>query len=44
MTKKAKAELAALEARIGHHFRDRDLMARALTHLSAPAAVGPGRV
>jgi ribonuclease-3 len=43
MTKKAKAELAALEARIGHHFRDRDLVARALTHLSAPAAGGPGR-
>ena len=44
MTKKAKAELAALEARIGHHFRDGDLMARALTHLSAPAAGGLGRV
>ena len=43
MTKKAKVELAALEARIGHHFRDRDLVARALTHLSAPAAGGPGR-
>ncbi len=43
MTKKAKAELATLEARIGHRFGDRDLIARALTHLSAPAAGGPGR-
>jgi ribonuclease-3 len=44
MSKKAKAEVAALEERIGHRFADRDVIARALTHLSAPAAVGPGRV
>jgi ribonuclease-3 len=43
MTKKPKAELAALEDRLGHRFRDRELMARALTHLSAPAAGGQGR-
>jgi ribonuclease-3 len=43
MSRKAKAELAALEARLGHLFRDRELMARALTHLSAPAAGGTGR-
>ncbi|HEY1941923.1 MAG TPA: ribonuclease III [Roseiarcus sp.] len=43
MSRKAKAELAALEARLGHQFRDHDLMARALTHLSAPAAGGHGR-
>ena len=41
--RKAKAELAALEGRLGHAFRDRDLMARALTHLSAPAVGGSGR-
>ncbi|MBV8471960.1 MAG: ribonuclease III, partial [Hyphomicrobiales bacterium] len=45
MTKKARAELVELEARLGHQFRQRDLMARALTHLSAPAAGGQeGRV
>ena len=43
MTRKAKAELAALEARLGYVFGDRDLMARALTHLSSPTAGGPGR-
>ena len=41
--RKAKAELAALEGRLGHAFGDRDLMARALTHLSAPAVGGSGR-
>ena len=43
MTKKAKIELAALEARVGHSFRDRSLLVRALTHLSAPAVGGPDR-
>ncbi len=43
MTRKAKIDVAALEARIGHTFRDRELLARALTHLSAPAAGGPDR-
>jgi ribonuclease-3 len=43
MSKKTRAELAALEERLGYAFRDRDLMARALTHLSAPAAGGLGR-
>jgi ribonuclease-3 len=43
MTKKIKVEVAELEARFGHVFRDRSLLARALTHLSAPAAGGPDR-
>ena len=43
MTKKAKLELAALEARIGHTFGDHSLLARALTHLSAPVAAGADR-
>jgi len=43
MSKRAKAELAALEARLGYSFRDRDLMIRALTHLSAPSAGAQGR-
>ncbi len=43
MTKKNKVEVAELEARFGYVFRDRSLLARALTHLSAPAAGGPDR-
>jgi len=43
MTKKAKIELSALEGRVGHSFQDRSLLARALTHLSAPAAGGADR-
>jgi len=43
MSKKAKLDVSALEARIGHVFADRELLARALTHLSAPAAGGPDR-
>jgi len=43
MTKKPKIELSALEGRIGHAFQDRSLLARALTHLSAPAAGGADR-
>ena len=43
MTKKPKIELSALEWRIGHAFQDRSLLARALTHLSAPAAGGADR-
>ncbi|THD46975.1 MAG: ribonuclease III [Bradyrhizobium sp.] len=43
MTKKAKIDVADLESRLGHRFRDRDGLARALTHLSSPAAGGPDR-
>jgi ribonuclease-3 len=43
MTKKIKVEVAELEARFGYVFRDRSLLARALTHLSSPAAGGPDR-
>jgi len=38
--KAAKAEVADLEARLGHSFADPRLIERALTHLSAPEAVG----
>ncbi len=44
MTKRAKAELSTLEARLGHRFNDADLALRALTHVSAPATAGAGRV
>jgi len=44
MTKRVKPELAELETRIGHVFADASLAERALTHLSAPAASGSGRV
>jgi ribonuclease III len=40
MTKRAKAELSDLEARLGYSFRDRDLAALALTHLSAQTGAG----
>jgi len=43
MIKRPKAELSALEARIGHVFRDADLAARALTHVSSPSAGAQGR-
>jgi ribonuclease-3 len=43
MNKRVKAELSDLEARLGYSFRDRDLAALALTHLSAQAGAG-GRV
>jgi len=43
MAKKPKIELSALEGRVGHSFQDRSLLARALTHLSAPAAGGADR-
>ncbi len=43
MTKKPKIELSALEGRVGHSFQDRSLLARALTHLSAPSAGGADR-
>ena len=39
-TKVAKPELAELETRLGHRFADPRLAERALTHLSAPEAVG----
>jgi ribonuclease-3 len=43
MSKRPKAELSALEARIGHVFRDADLAARALTHVSSPSTSAQGR-
>lgn len=36
-----KPDAGALEERLGYRFRDQDLLARALTHVSAPGA-GPG--
>ena len=44
MIKRAKAELSTLEARLGHKFADVELATRALTHVSAPATAGSGRV
>jgi ribonuclease-3 len=44
MARKEKANLADLEARLGYTFRDSELAARALTHLSAPATGGQGRL
>ncbi|MFM8375097.1 MAG: ribonuclease III [Phenylobacterium sp.] len=38
-----KAAVAALEARIGHVFADRDLLERALTHASVGNGGAPGR-
>ena len=37
MKSPADADLASLEARLGHSFADRDLLVRALTHMSAVA-------
>jgi ribonuclease-3 len=37
VSKRPKAELSTLEARLGHVFGDASLAARALTHVSAPA-------
>ena len=44
MSKRAKPDLTALEARLGYAFADKSLAARALTHLSAPSAGAQGRV
>jgi ribonuclease III len=44
MAKRATVELETLEARLGHIFKDRDLAARALTHLSAPTPNTQGRL
>ena len=44
MAKRAQVELAALEARLGHTFKDRELAIRALTHLSAPTPTSEGRL
>jgi ribonuclease-3 len=44
MARKQKAALGELEARLGYKFRDAELAARALTHLSAPATGGQGRL
>ena len=43
MARRAKPELAALEERLGYTFRDGELLARALTHVSAPASGGADR-
>jgi len=43
MNKQPRAELSALEARLGYRFRDPALAALALTHLSARSAGGQGR-
>jgi ribonuclease III len=43
MNKQARAELSALESRLGYRFRDSGLAALALTHLSAQSAAGQGR-
>ena len=44
MARKEKPSLADLEGRIGYKFRDADLAARALTHLSASSTAGQGRL
>jgi len=44
VTRRAQADLSALEARLGYTFVDRELAARALTHLSAPARNASGRL
>jgi ribonuclease III len=44
MVRKPKAGLGELEARLGYKFRDAELAARALTHLSAPTTGGQGRL
>jgi ribonuclease-3 len=43
MTRRAQVELATLEARLGHTFKDRELATLALTHLSAQATTSQGR-
>ena len=43
MNKRAKAELSALESRLGYSFRDPGLASLALTHLSAQSSGGQGR-
>jgi ribonuclease III len=44
MARKERAALADLEARLGYEFQDRELAARALTHLSAPTSGPQGRL
>jgi ribonuclease-3 len=43
MNKQPRAELSALESRLGYSFRDPGLAKVALTHLSAQSAGGQGR-
>jgi ribonuclease III len=43
MSKQARAALSGLESRLGYSFRDSELAALALTHLSAQSAGGQGR-
>lgn len=40
----SSTDLSALEARLGHVFRDRELLKRALTHASASAAISNERL
>jgi ribonuclease-3 len=44
MARRERAALGDLEGRLGYKFRDPELAARALTHLSAPATAGHGRL
>ncbi len=41
--KRARPDLATLQARLGYTFEDADLLARALTHVSAPVTTSEGR-
>jgi hypothetical protein len=43
MNKQPRAELSALEVRLGYRFRDSGLAILALTHLSAQNSGGQGR-
>src|SRR4029077_5474784 len=43
MNKQPRAELSALESRLGYRFRDSSLAVLALTHLSAQNSSGQGR-
>jgi ribonuclease-3 len=44
MNKRGKPDLAVLQARLEYTFKDTDLLARALTHVSAPVTTSEGRV
>jgi ribonuclease-3 len=44
MVRRERTALADLETRLGYKFRDAELAARALTHLSAPAIGAQGRL
>ena len=42
-TRRIKPDISALEARLGRTFQDRELLTRALTHVSAPVTSAEGR-